>query len=80
MSDKQYPSWCCQRCGDRIGYVGRFLEFIATPILWAAKSIYHDCPGLFTLPAKKVSKGKSDERCYDFPIFGGADSTIKKQS
>lgn len=20
-----FPSWCCQRCGDNIGWVGRFI-------------------------------------------------------
>lgn len=22
---KQHPSWCCQRCGEPIGWIGRFL-------------------------------------------------------
>lgn len=53
---RQYPSWCCQRCGNQIGYIGRFLEFMATPILWMAKSIFHDCPVLFTLTSEKIAK------------------------
>lgn len=26
-----YPKWCCQKCGQTIGYVGRFLGFIKFP-------------------------------------------------
>ncbi len=22
-----YPSWCCQRCGEQIGWLGRFVFF-----------------------------------------------------
>ena len=22
---KQHPSWCCQKCGNRIGWIGRFV-------------------------------------------------------
>lgn len=79
MSDNKYPSWCCQRCGDRIGYLGRFVEILYMPFLWLSKSVFHNCPGLFTLPAKKIAECESDERSNNFPIFGGIDSAIKEQ-
>lgn len=22
-----YPNWCCQKCGEHIGYLGRFMEW-----------------------------------------------------
>lgn len=25
---KAYPSYCCQKCGETIGWLGRFLEKI----------------------------------------------------
>lgn len=24
----KYPSYCCQKCGEPIGWIGRFVEFI----------------------------------------------------
>jgi len=27
MTDK-FPSYCCQKCGEQIGYVGRFLSLL----------------------------------------------------
>lgn len=25
---RKYPSYCCQKCGEPIGWLGRFIEFI----------------------------------------------------
>jgi hypothetical protein len=25
MNKTKYPSWCCQKCGEQIGWLGRFL-------------------------------------------------------
>jgi len=36
-SEKEYPSFCCQKCGERIGYLGRFVEWIFFGL------IKHDC-------------------------------------
>lgn len=27
-----YPPYCCQKCGDQIGYIGRFFQFIRVPL------------------------------------------------
>ncbi len=27
VSVANYPSWCCQKCGAQIGWVGRFFQF-----------------------------------------------------
>lgn len=32
---KQHPSWCCQKCGNRIGWIGRFV----LPFLHKCKEI-----------------------------------------
>ena len=77
--DRQIPSWCCQRCGEQIGYLGRFIWFVFLPVLWMVKSIYHDCPGLFTHPPKKISQRESYERGNNFPIFDSSDSTAKER-
>lgn len=31
----KYPSYCCQRCGSQIGWLGRFMEAIFGQV--------HDC-------------------------------------
>ena len=28
MKNNLYPSWCCQKCGSGIGWLGRFINFI----------------------------------------------------
>lgn len=71
--NKQFPSWCCQRCGDQIGYLGRLVEIIYVPFFWIAKSAFHNCPELFALPTKKVSQRKSYKGRNDFPIFDSVD-------
>lgn len=37
MELKKYPSYCCQKCGEHIGYLGRFVEFIYCGL------IKHEC-------------------------------------
>jgi hypothetical protein len=27
-----HPSYCCQKCGDPIGYIGRFFQFLRIPL------------------------------------------------
>jgi len=27
-----YPSYCCQKCGEQIGWTGRFFQFIRVPL------------------------------------------------
>jgi hypothetical protein len=27
-----HPSYCCQKCGEQIGYIGRFFQFIRIPL------------------------------------------------
>lgn len=34
----QYPSWCCQKCGAGIGWLGRFFQWTRLPV--------QNCPGL----------------------------------
>lgn len=38
--ENKYPSWCCQKCGAEIGWLGKFFEFI-----WYADllGIRHKC-------------------------------------
>jgi hypothetical protein len=65
----RYPKWCCQRCGEQIGYIGRFVELTAYPLLMICKSVFHNCDGLFSRTAKKVPEGKSNNRANDFPVL-----------
>ena len=32
-----YPSWCCQKCGEQIGYIGRFFQFLRVPFYQCEK-------------------------------------------
>lgn len=66
---KEYPKWCCQRCGEETGYLGKFKEFIHRPLLGLCKEIYHDCPGLFVSSAKEVPEGQCDKRADHFPVI-----------
>ena len=34
--NKVFPSWCCQECGEHIGWIGRFFQAIIPR--------YHKCP------------------------------------
>lgn len=44
---KKFPSWCCQKCGENIGYVGRFLLM----------GLLHKCQkSIFGTFAKNVSE------------------------
>jgi hypothetical protein len=27
-----HPSYCCQKCGENIGYIGRFFQFLRIPL------------------------------------------------
>jgi hypothetical protein len=27
-----FASYCCQKCGEQIGYIGRFFQFIRVPL------------------------------------------------
>lgn len=27
-----HPSYCCPKCGEKIGYIGRFFQFIRIPL------------------------------------------------
>ena len=33
----KYPSYCCQKCGECIGYIGRFVEWVYCGL------IKHEC-------------------------------------
>ena len=39
---KKYPSYCCQRCGSCIGYLGKIVEFIYYKI-FRLKMFKHKC-------------------------------------
>jgi hypothetical protein len=28
----KFPSWCCQICGDPVGWLGRIFQFLHVPI------------------------------------------------
>ena len=74
MPNNQYPTYCCQRCGEEIGYLGRFLEIIWTPFLWIAKSMFHSCPALFAFSPKEITKSQGYNRRNDTPILNGVNS------
>ena len=40
---RRYPSWCCQRCGAYIGYLGRFMEWVY-PRCGLFRILRHPCP------------------------------------
>jgi len=35
-----YPSYCCPKCGEQIGYIGRFFQFICIPLHRCMKKPY----------------------------------------
>lgn len=37
MKGKKYPSYCCQKCGEPIGWLGRIIEWIYCGL------IKHEC-------------------------------------
>jgi len=78
-TEGNYPRWCCQKCGERIGYLGHFVEWLYAPLMWACKSIFHTCPGLFVLSAKEIPQSESDKRAGYFPVFRNLDRDIDKQ-
>lgn len=80
VSPLDSPLWCCQRCGEEIGYIGRFIECICAPLLWTCKSIFHTCPSLFVCFPKKEPKGKSDYRGNNFPIIRSGNRTSTEKS
>lgn len=41
----KYPSYCCQRCGSCIGYLGKIVEFIYYKI-FRMKMFKHKCKSL----------------------------------
>ncbi len=46
---RRYPSWCCQECGEPIGWLGRFLE-----LLTIAK--WHKCDSKFRVGVDSMQK------------------------
>jgi len=74
---EQYPKWCCKKCGEEIGYVGHVLEFFAYPLLWACRSIFHYCPGLF-VASEEIAKSQSNKRADHFPILNRLNGTRGK--
>lgn len=38
----KYPSYCCQRCGEPVGYLGKIVEFIYYKI-FRIKMFKHKC-------------------------------------
>jgi hypothetical protein len=35
-----YPSYCCQKCGEPIGWIGRFFQFLRIPLHRCEKKPY----------------------------------------
>jgi len=35
-----YPSYCCPKCGEQIGYIGRFFQFLRIPLHRCKKKPY----------------------------------------
>jgi hypothetical protein len=45
MKGNKFPSWCCQECGEPIGWLGRFFSYVLPfrPFKHVCKSDpYHD--------------------------------------
>lgn len=38
----KYPSYCCQKCGENVGYLGKIIEFIYYKI-FRLKMFKHKC-------------------------------------
>ena len=45
-----YPFYCCQKCGEQIGWIGRFFQFLRVPLHrcetkkpYKPKIVVHDC-------------------------------------
>lgn len=38
----KHPSYCCQRCGENVGYLGKIVEFIYHKI-FRIKMFKHEC-------------------------------------
>jgi len=36
---RKYPSYCCQKCGEQIGWLGRFLHYMKLTIHKCKKNI-----------------------------------------
>lgn len=43
----KHPSYCCQRCGENVGYLGKIVEFIYYKI-FRLKMFKHNCPTVRT--------------------------------
>ena len=39
---RKYPSYCCQKCGENVGFLGKIVEFIYYKI-FRIKMFKHDC-------------------------------------
>jgi len=40
-----WPAWCCQTCGEVIGYVGRFFQWLCVPLHKCGDPICFTCAG-----------------------------------
>ena len=47
-----YPSYCCPKCGDQIGWIGRFFQFIRVPL--------HNCENRYQPKIKIDNSGASE--------------------
>lgn len=32
VNQMTHPSYCCPKCGEQIGYIGRFFQFLRIPL------------------------------------------------
>jgi len=48
---RKYPLWCCQTCGENIGFLGHFVEF-----MWGHKMHDQDCDRI----AKERKRANAD--------------------
>ena len=37
-----HPSYCCSKCGEQIGYIGRFFQFLRIPLHRCKKMIDYE--------------------------------------
>ena len=47
-----HPSYCCPKCGEQIGYIGRFFQFLRIPLHRCKKKPYKVKVGNFIVNVK----------------------------
>ena len=76
----EYKAWCCQKCGAKIGYLGRFVMFVYSPFLWIARSTHHNCPGIFSSTSEKIPKSEGYDWGDNSPIVSCGNKAFEEKN